>query len=124
MQHPLANPYSTVITRSRLSSAALEASMRSALSQVNPGIRINASIPFRTAVMSRLVREKLLAWLAGFFGVLAILVASIGLYGIISYMTAGRRNEIGIRLALGASRTQIVSLVLRQMVVLLGVGLV
>jgi len=64
-----------------------------------------------------------MAWLASFFGILAAVLAMIGLYGVISYMVLRRRNEIGIRLALGASRFDIVLLILREMAALLLVGL-
>jgi ABC-type antimicrobial peptide transport system permease subunit len=66
-----------------------------------------------------------MALLSGFFGALAALLAMIGLYGVISYIIVLRRNEIGIRMALGASRQAVVGIVLRQTLVLLvlGVGL-
>jgi predicted permease len=70
-----------------------------------------------------LLRDRLLARLSGFFGALAGLLAVIGLYGVISYMAARRRNEIGIRMSLGADRGSIVALVLRECVLLLSVGL-
>jgi putative ABC transport system permease protein len=53
------------------------------------------------------MRERLLAALTGFFGILAALLACIGLYGLLAYQTVRRRGEIGIRLALGATRGQI-----------------
>jgi ABC-type antimicrobial peptide transport system permease subunit len=71
-----------------------------------------------------LLRDRLMARLSGFFGVLAVLLAVIGLYGVISYMVARRRNEIAIRVALGAGRESIVKLVMREAGALLGVGLV
>ena len=55
-------------------------------------------------VRESLLRERLMATLSGFFGGLAALLATIGLYGVMSYMVARRRNEIGIRMALGADR--------------------
>jgi putative ABC transport system permease protein len=61
--------------------------------------------------------------LSGFFGVLAILLAVIGLYGVISYMVARRRNEIGIRMSLGADRGAIIALVLGESFWLLSIGL-
>jgi len=66
--------------------------------------------------------ERVMAMLTGFFGVLAAALAAIGLYGVISYVVAMRRNEIGIRMALGASRGSVVNLILGQTVLLLAVG--
>ena len=62
--------------------------------------------------------------LSGFFGVLAVLLATVGLYGVVSYMIARRRNEIGIRMALGASRRGVILIVMREAGVLLVAGLV
>jgi ABC-type antimicrobial peptide transport system permease subunit len=79
---------------------------------------------FRTQVEERLVRERLVAWLSGSFGALAALLAMIGLYGVISYMVVRRRNEIGIRLALGADHRRVVWMILGEAGILLGIGLV
>jgi putative ABC transport system permease protein len=70
-----------------------------------------------------LLRERLMATLSGFFGVLAALIAMIGLYGVVSYSVARRRNEIGIRMALGADRRQVVRMVMKEAGLLLAVGL-
>jgi ABC-type antimicrobial peptide transport system permease subunit len=64
-----------------------------------------------------------MATLSGAFGILAALLATLGLYGVISYMVARRRNEIGVRIALGADRGKVIRLVLREAVLLLAVGL-
>ena len=73
-------------------------------------------------VSERLLRERLLAWVSGFFGLLAIGLATIGLYGVVSHMAARRENEIGIRMAMGADRRDVVGLLLRDVAVLFAVG--
>ena len=65
-----------------------------------------------------------MAMLSGFFGVLATLLATIGLYGVISYIVTRRRNEIGIRIAIGASSGGVVVMVMREAVLSLACGLV
>jgi len=70
------------------------------------------------------LRERLMATLSGFFGLLALLLASIGLYGLLSYGVASRTREIGIRMALGAGRRTVLSLILREAVFLVLIGLV
>jgi predicted permease len=71
-----------------------------------------------------LLRERLVATLSGAFGLLAELLATLGLYGIISYMVGRRQNEIGVRMALGADHARVIRLVLREATLLLAVGLV
>jgi putative ABC transport system permease protein len=67
-------------------------------------------------------RERLLATLSGFFGALALLLAMIGLYGVMSYNVARRRNEIGIRMALGAEQSRVLQMVLREVATLVFIG--
>jgi ABC-type antimicrobial peptide transport system permease subunit len=90
---------------------------------VNPGIAIEFQT-FHNQVQNSLLRERLMATLSSFFGFLAVMLATIGLYGVISYMAAQRRNEIGIRIALGADRRDVLGLILGEAGKLLGIGVV
>jgi predicted permease len=90
------------------------------------GAAPSAIIQFQTLnsmVRDSLMRERLMATLSGFFGLLAGLLATIGLYGVMSYMVERRRNEIGIRIALGADRGSVIGMIMREAGGLLGVGL-
>jgi ABC-type antimicrobial peptide transport system permease subunit len=69
-----------------------------------------------------LVSERLMAMLAAAFGMLASLLAAIGLYGMMAYSVSRRTQEIGVRMALGADRGKVVSLVMQEILVLLGLG--
>ena len=109
------------LVRSNLPPAALSASIKNNLMQFNPGLDVNFHV-YRTMVQESLLRERLMAQLSGFFGVLALVLASIGLYGLLSYAVASRTNEIGIRMALGARTRDVVSLILKESVVLVLIG--
>jgi ABC-type antimicrobial peptide transport system permease subunit len=92
------------------------------IAEAHPEIVIQTS-DFQEVIRQGFLRERLLAMLSGFFGLLAALLAMIGLYGVISYVVARRRNEIGIRIALGANRGQVIGMVMREAIRLLLVGL-
>lgn len=70
-----------------------------------------------------LVEDRLIAILAGFFGVLAVLLACLGMYGVMAYTAARRTNEIGIRMALGATRVEVLGMVLKESLLLVIVGI-
>ncbi len=108
--------------RSNIAPDALASSLDRAIRQSNPVIAFQFSV-YKTAIRDTLVRERLMATLSGFFGFLAVLLATIGLYGVMSYMVARRTNEIGIRMALGADRGNVLAMVLREAGVLLAAGL-
>jgi ABC-type antimicrobial peptide transport system permease subunit len=77
---------------------------------------------FRTQVNEALIQERLIATLCAFFGLLALLLAAIGLHGLVSYGVARRRSEIGIRVALGADRPSVLWLILRDVALLTTAG--
>jgi predicted permease len=102
--------------------AAISA-VKDAIAQVNRDVSLQFNT-LATQVDASLARERLLATLSGFFGALALLLAMIGLYGVMSYNVARRRNEIGIRMALGAEQSRVLRMVLREVAVLIGLGVV
>ncbi|HEY2468178.1 MAG TPA: ABC transporter permease [Terracidiphilus sp.] len=113
---------STFLVHSNEAQSALIASLKDRATQLNPAIVLNFSV-LRTSVLERLTRERLMATLSGFYGVLAAVLAMVGIYGIISYMVIRRRNEIGVRIALGAGKANILGLILGEALVLLAIGL-
>jgi hypothetical protein len=117
------SPVLRLVVRSTLPLASVTSAITSLAREAHPAIVVN----FRTMesrVKDSLLRERLMATLSGFFGGLAALIAMIGLYGVMTYSVARRRNEIGIRMALGADRREVVRMVMREAGLLLAAGLV
>jgi putative ABC transport system permease protein len=119
-----AQPYAstTVLIRSRVGMAGLLNSVKEAITGVNPEIDIQFAV-LKAQIRDSLVQDELMATLCGFFGGLAVLLAAIGLYGVISYTVTQRTNEIGIRMALGAQRSGVIRLILGEVSVLIGIGI-
>jgi putative ABC transport system permease protein len=111
------------VLRTASSPEALGPLIGPALLEVNPNTRYTLRV-FDRQIRDTLVRERVMATLSGVFGLIAGLLAAIGLYGIVSYTVERRRREIGIRLALGASRGTIVGSVLKQSGLWVGAGLI
>jgi ABC-type antimicrobial peptide transport system permease subunit len=95
--------------------------IRQRMRQKYPDTSVEFSV-LQTQVRDGLIRERLLAMLAGFFGILAIALTVVGLYGMLSYSVAQRRPEIGVRLALGARSEQVVGMMMRETATLLVAG--
>ena len=114
---------STFLVRSSEDPASLIGSLKRTAAETSPGIVLNFSV-LRESVLEGLTRERLMATLSGFYGALAAILAMVGIYGIISYMVVRRRNEIGVRIALGAGKTNILGVVLRETLTLLAIGVV
>jgi predicted permease len=100
------------------------AAIRQAVASVDPDIPITSIRTLSEHVSSRFTQQRLLARLTSFFGVLSLVLASIGLYGVTAYDAGRRTKEIGVRMALGASRGRVVQLVLRGAFLLILFGLV
>jgi predicted permease len=103
--------------------ATLFQDLRAAIRTVNPGIRIVSLEPLSAAVNRTLAPERLVSWLSMGFGIVAILLTSVGLYGILAYNVVRRTKEFGIRMSLGAGRLTIVRIVMTEAVLLVGIGL-
>ncbi len=102
--------------------AAIARSAEEAIASVNKNISLDIQT-LETQVDDSLRQDHLLATLSGFFGALALLLAMIGLYGVLAYTVTRRRKEFGIRIALGAQKNSIVGLILRDVALLLAVGI-
>jgi predicted permease len=112
-----------VVLRTDLSVAALAATLERAVRAINPSVPIVGLREMDAVFDESIGRPRLLAQLLGTFAGLALLLAAIGTYGLLSYMVAERRREIGIRLAVGATRGRIVALVMTQGLAIASIGL-
>jgi putative ABC transport system permease protein len=123
LEAPFSFPGATFLIRSRggMTGGVLN-SVKNAIAGVNPEIDIQFVV-LRTQIRERLTQDELMATLCAFFGGLAVLLAAIGLYGVISYTVAQRTNEIGIRMALGALRSGVIRLIFGEVSVLVGIGI-
>jgi predicted permease len=100
----------------------LNAALRQQVQAVNRNLPILSIKEERQLMDSSIVEERLVAKLSSFFGLLAVILAAIGLYGVMSYAVARRTNEIGIRMALGAAQSNVVGMILREVLLLIAVG--
>jgi predicted permease len=98
--------------------------IRRTLEAKYPAMQFFNFIVFQQQISDQLVGERLMAMLSGFFGLLAALLVLIGVYGLLSYFITQRRNEIGIRIALGAKRRQVIALVIRDTAAMLLTGII
>lgn len=112
-----------IVLRTDADMSATTAAATHAIVAVHPAIAIQYR-EVRTQVARSLTRERLMATLSGFLGGLAVLIATIGVYGVMSYLVTRRRVEIGVRMALGADRRSVIVMIVREAGVLLVAGLV
>jgi predicted permease len=113
-----------VVRFSGAPAAAIVPQVRQAVVEVNRNLPIDEVVSLSDHIGRSLTRPKLVARLASFFALLALLLACVGLYGVLSYSVARRTNEIGIRLALGAQGRDVLWLILRETALLVVIGLV
>jgi predicted permease len=103
----------------------VDALIRRTLAGIDPNLTVMDLRSFDAQVDGNFNQERLIARLTSLFGILALILASVGLYGVMSYFVARRTSEIGIRMALGATRSSVVAIVMRGALwqILIGLGL-
>jgi putative ABC transport system permease protein len=121
-QDPL--PLLSVVLRTSLPANLLEPQIRREIQSIDPGLPISNVLSMNEVLDRSLASRRFSAGLVGGFAGLAVLLASIGIYGLLAYMVGQRSREIGIRMALGARRDDILRMFLRKGVALAGVGIV
>jgi predicted permease len=103
--------------------AALTQQVRQLLASIDPDLPIGRITTMTEQVSSNLAQERMIAWLTAIFAGVALSLACLGLYGVLSYTVALRTSELGVRMALGASRSEMLWLILRQTLILSGFGI-
>jgi ABC-type antimicrobial peptide transport system permease subunit len=99
------------------------ATIRREMQDFDPNLNVSSIVPVSVLIQQDLDTDWLIAKLSEFFGILVLLLAANGLYGVISYTTARRTSEIGLRMAIGADRADVIRMVLSETVFLILAGL-
>ncbi|MGH9373538.1 MAG: ABC transporter permease, partial [Vicinamibacterales bacterium] len=113
-----------LLLRTSLDPMSLAPSAQRAIHEIDPALAVFALEPLRQTVSRSISQQRFTMSLLGAFAAVALLLAAIGIHGLLSYGVARRRQEIGIRMALGAGRGAVLSLILRDGLVVIGWGLV
>jgi predicted permease len=114
----------TYYVRGKMASSAIYSLIRNEVRGLDSGMPVYAMKSVESQLDETLLSDHLVAMLSAGFGLVATVLASIGLYGVMAFVVARRRKELGIRLALGAQRTDVVWMVMKEVLLLLGIGLV
>jgi ABC-type antimicrobial peptide transport system permease subunit len=110
--------------RTAAAPSSVMGAVREVVRQIDPNLPVTDVSTQLEQVERRFAQEKLFAQAYTLFGGLALLLASIGLFGLMSYNVSRRTNEIGIRMALGAQRSHVLGLVMRESMILVAIGIV
>jgi predicted permease len=111
-----------LVVRAAGDPAQIAQEVRQALREIDPGLPVTKVATAKERISSNAGNEEMMAQIVGFFGGVAVLLAALGLYGLISYAVVRRTNEIGIRMALGAKKRQVLWMVLRETLLLVATG--
>ncbi len=114
----------TLQVRTSGASSALAAAIRAEAQRIDDTMAVPDVRPLSAFIDASVVKERLMTVVLSFFGILATLLAAIGLYGVMAYSASQRTHEIGIRMALGAQRRDVVGLVLRETMILVIIGVI
>jgi putative ABC transport system permease protein len=112
----------TLVVRTSGDPATLTASIKSVARSVDPGVPISEIRTLDDVLSASLAEPRTYTWALGIFAALALTLAAVGLYGVVGYSVTQRAQEIGIRLALGAERGDVLRMVLRQGLILTLIG--
>ena len=113
----------TILVRTQASPMAMLKPLYREMSRLGRGVALGDFRTLRQQIDDSIYEQRLLAALGAFFGTLALVLAAVGLYGVVAYGTARRTAEIGLRIALGAPRAQVLWMILRDSLVLVALGL-
>jgi ABC-type antimicrobial peptide transport system permease subunit len=103
--------------------ADLQAQVKKTLANAEPNLLVNGIQPYREVVHTNFAQQRMIASLTWLFGAVGLVLAAVGLYGLTAYGVEQRTNEIGVRMALGADRVNVVRMVLREAFWQVGIGL-
>jgi predicted permease len=118
----IVSKYMEIAIRTEVAPGTMVAELRRQIAEVNPHLAIGEFSTMSEAVEDSLDSQKLAAGVVGVFGGLALLITLVGLYGLLTYMVEQRTREIGTRMALGADRAAVISIVMRQALLLMALG--
>jgi predicted permease len=112
----------TIMIRTTSGAADLQRVLRHEVVKLRPGLQVHEVTPFEAVVAQQMIRERLLAALSTFFAALALLLAAVGMYGVLNYAVTRERREIGMRMALGARPGHVVGLITTRLLGMVGLG--
>jgi putative ABC transport system permease protein len=122
-QSPQKRDSLNLVIRSQMTPAAVMSAVTRTVTDISAGSALRFGT-MRAQIDNSLQRDRLMAFVAGFFGLLAAVIATLGLYGVMSYIVARRRTEIGIRIALGAQPRTVIASITREAGTLVVIGLI
>ncbi|MGA2537624.1 MAG: ABC transporter permease [Terracidiphilus sp.] len=118
----IVSKYTELAIRTEVAPGTMVAELRRQIAEINPHLAIGEFSTMSEAVEDSIGAQKLAAGVVGVFGGLALLITLVGLYGLLTYTVEQRTREIGIRMALGADRAAVITMVMRQALLLMALG--